>query len=245
MKDGYRYIDGKIEITDYSDNGTRELEHRHYQDNIEEILITENTIEELQKRKDETKKDIEENINEISERKGLIPATWVCILAITLVFGGSISVILNLLLAINNWSTIICSFIIISIIFNKIVISPLKEEIKELTRDLNGNKLTLQAIKEELGKNKEMLKVLKANMTRDREDEIKNDSSYRQLSYVEKLEQLNKELDLYYCVGFYENEMIENYKNDTLDALEENGFEKEQIKTLKRILEKRVNLEIE
>lgn len=240
MKDGYRYVDGKLEITDYSDNGIRELEYRHYQDNIEEILITENTIEELQKRKEETKKDIEENINEISERKGLIPVTWVCILAITLVFGGSISVILNLLLAINNWSTILCSFIIISIIFNKIVISPLKKEIKELTRDFNGNKITLQAIKEELSKNKELLKVLKANMTRDREDEIKNDSSYRQLSYVEKLEQLNKELDLYYCVGFYENEMIENYKNDTL---EENGFKEEEVKVLKRILEKRVNQE--
>ena len=51
MKDGYRYIDGKLEITDYSDNGIRELEYRHYQDNIEEILITENTIEELWKEK--------------------------------------------------------------------------------------------------------------------------------------------------------------------------------------------------
>lgn len=245
MKDGYRYIDGKIEITDYSDNGIRELEHRHYQDNIEEILITENTIEELQKRKDEKKKSIVETKNKLLECKGLIPALWFCIFAITLIFGGGISVILNLLLAINNWITIICSFFIIRLIFNKTVISPLKEEIKILYRVINGEELTLEEIKEELSKNKELLKALKDNMTRDKEDEIKNDTSYKQLNYVEKLEQLNEELDLCYCVGFYENEMIEKYKNNTLDELEEKGIEKKQIKTLKRILEKRLNKEIQ
>lgn len=241
MKDGYRYIDGKLEITDYSDNGIRELEYRHYQDNIEEILITENTIEELHKIKEEKKNSIKESENKLSECKGLIPAIWFCVLALTFFFGGSASVVLNLLLAINHWSTIICSFIIISLIFKEIAISPLKEEIEDLTRVINGEELALEETKEELRKNKELLKVLKNNMTRDKEDEIKNDSSYKQLNYVEKLEQLEKELDLYYCVGFYENEMIENYKNNTLDELEEKGFEKEEIKTLKRILEKRVN----
>lgn len=77
-------------------------------------------------------------------------------------------------------------------------------------------------------------------MTRDREDEIKNDSSYKQLRYVEKTEQLKKEIELYYYIGAYENEIIENYKNDTL---EENGFKEEEVKVLKRILEKRVNQE--
>lgn len=244
MKDGYRYIDGKLEITDYSDNGVRELEYRHYQDNIDEILITENTIEELYKMKDEKEKNIEENKDYIYECKQLIPSLWICILVLTFFFSAGFSVILNLLsLGINYWITFLCTFAIISLFGNKFVLSELKQEKEDYERVIKGEELVLKTIKEELRKNKELLKELKNNMTSTKEDEIKNDSSYRQLNYVEKLEELKKELDLYYCVGFYESEMIESYNNGTLDTLEEKGFKKEEVKTLKRILAKRLNQE--
>ena len=47
MKDGYRYQDGKVFVTDYSNGMERDVQIRHYQDNIEEILITENVLEKL------------------------------------------------------------------------------------------------------------------------------------------------------------------------------------------------------
>lgn len=49
MKDGYRYKDGKIIVSDYnSDNGNvRQEIEREYQDNISDVLITENVIEYL------------------------------------------------------------------------------------------------------------------------------------------------------------------------------------------------------
>jgi len=242
MKDGYRYIDGKLEITDYSDNGVRELEYRHYQDNIDEILITENTIEELYKMKDEKEKDIKKDKDYIYKCKEGILTIGAGILFFTFFLGGPLSIILHLV-GINYWITFLCTFIIISLFKYKFGISILKEEIKKFGRVIKGEELVLKTIKEELRKNKELLKELKNNMTSTKEDEIKNDSSYRQLNYVEKLEELKKELDLYYCVGFYESEMIESYNNGTLDTLEEKGFEKEEVKTLKRILAKRLNQE--
>lgn len=240
MKDGYRYVDGKLEITDYSDNGIRELEYRHYQDNIEEILTTENTIEELYKMKEEKETSIDEKQYKIYKCKMEIYGCIWCIILSTIVFGGLFSVILNLLLAINNLITIIFSLIMFSFVLNKTNISPEKEKIEDLTRTINGEELVLETIKKEITKNKELLKVLKDDMVRDKENEIKNDSSYKQLNYVQKLEELKKEIELYYYIGAYENEMIENYKNDTL---EENGFKEEEVKVLKRILEKRVNQE--
>ena len=49
MKDGYRYQDDKVLVTDYSNNSYRDIQVRHYQDNIDEILITENVLEDLDK----------------------------------------------------------------------------------------------------------------------------------------------------------------------------------------------------
>ena len=238
MKDGYRYIDGKIEIADYSNNGMRELEYRHYQDNIEEILITENTIEELYKMKDEKEKYINETYYLIYEYKDEIKACLKCILLSTIVFGGLFSILINLLLSINNLITIIFSSIIFSILLNKYHILPLKEKIKDLTKSINGNKLVFETIKKEISKNKEKLKELKDNLIRDKESEIMNDSSYKQLNYVDKIKELKKEIELYYYIGAYGNEIIENCKNNTL---EEKGFKEEEIKVLKRILEKRIN----
>jgi len=237
MKDGYRYKDGRLEITDYSDNGIREVEYRHYQDNIDEILITENTIEELNKMKEEHNSIIEKNKAYISQCKGLIPIMFLCMFFLTMLFGGGLSVILKISLEVNYWVTIVSTFIALN--FGGMYFSSLiKEEIKKYKRVLAGEELVLKTIKEELNRNKILLKDLKNDMTRNRVNEIENDFSYKQLDYVGKLEELKKELELYYFVGAYESEMIDSYKTDTLD---EKGFETEEIKILQRILEKKVS----
>lgn len=47
MKDGYRYKDGKIIVSDYNpiNGNVRQEIEREYQDNIKNVLITENIIE--------------------------------------------------------------------------------------------------------------------------------------------------------------------------------------------------------
>ena len=60
MKDGYRYKDGKIIVSDYNAiNGNVRTEmEREYQDNIEKVLITENIIEYFEPLKNEVKEKL-------------------------------------------------------------------------------------------------------------------------------------------------------------------------------------------
>lgn len=238
MKDGYRYKDGVLEIADYGDNSIREVEYRDYQDNIDELLIVENMIEELYKMKEVNDNNINRNIDYISKYKSLIPIIYGFTLCFSFLFGGFFSGYLNFSLGISKIIMIGSTFIVTALFAHKFFISNVKDEIKIYERLINGEELVLEMIKDKLRENKELLKILKEDVTRFKEEEIKNNFSYKQLDYVDKLNDLKKELDLYYYIGADENKMVEFYNNDTFS---EHGFNEDEVKILKRILDKRVS----
>jgi len=222
--DGYKIKDGKVIVVNYDEYGDVDSEEREYQDNIEELLIAENVEEHLNKLKLEADKEIKDNEYKIERNNIAIGNDWF-IIFISNFFG------LTLCLAIP-WIPLIISFIGTMLLVVPKIISKKKEN-KKIEKEILGNKLTLEGICEQVKKNQKDLRRLR-NDNRCECENVRN--GYKQFDLVE-LDDINKYLDLWYFVGYNEEDMNCAQNNQYLEEyLEDKNFRLEERKTMKRIL---------
>lgn len=219
MKDGYRYVNGKVFVTDYSNGNEREIEIRHYQDNIEEILITENILEKLNSEYIKVNEIYKEGTKKLDYLKSTMRDAFMCVFLMTFLFGGLISLLLS------SWISLFLFFIVLLGIFYKVIIKHVMENIKELRNKLKGYKLTIGVIEKEKEKQMGKLKELKENITRKKIDNnsenIIQSGEYIQLDYVGKLKELREYLCSCYAVGY----LYDCLPNDIVDFVNNNTSE--------------------
>ena len=240
MKDGYRYQDGKVFVTDYSNGMERDVQIRHYQDNIEEILITENILEKLNSEYNKLIDIYNQEVYNLENEKSIIPMAFLCILMITFLFGGVLSLLL-FMVGIKPLITLILFFITSLGLTYKFSIKGVIEEVKEMKRILKSYDFTIESIEKEIDKQQDKLKKLEDNITRDKLDtEDMNRvqrGEYIQIDYVDKLRELREYLGLCYAVGYLQegtNEYSEEYMDERINGLSKGLISNENVKTLKR-----------
>jgi len=212
MKDGYRYKDGKIIVSDYkSYNGNvREEEEREYQDNIKEILIAENMIEYFTEEKEKINEKISKQENSIYSRE-----VAMCIQVIPAIFlnscsAGFLSAMIRFCLHLSglpmisfdtskNLAFIICSSITVVLYITKVVI-PTKIDIQNLKKELSISRFALDKIVHEIIKQKALVKKLNNDKRKDSEESLAYDSEYKwttdyiRLDYVDKINEASSDL---------------------------------------------------
>lgn len=243
MKDGYRYEDGKVFVTDYSNGNERKIEIRHYQDNIDEILITENVLEKLNS---EYNKMIdiynEDNIN-LQGLKSAIPMAFLCVLMGTIIFGGLISLLFT------SWLPLFLIFAILLGVVYKFSIINIIEEIKELKKTLNGYDFTIESMEKEIEKQMKKLKELEDNITREKIDNDNEDKNkiqrgeYIQLDYVGRLKELREYLSACYAVGCLQDYLpnsMNDFVNGNTKELSKDFVNFEKVKVLRKKFDDRM-----
>jgi len=226
VKDGYKYSDGKIIAYDYDKfNNKCEIEMM-YRDNIEELLMAENVKEYLYNYKDEVNNYINTINREINkwkeERTGRIVVSAVVTFFVSLfsiLFFKPILVLMVVLLG--------------SILGIKFGID-CNRMIKKNEKKLDGAKLLLEGIEEEIEKNKIELRRLE-NDDRVEKEDVKG-RNYVQLDYVRELKKLRNYLELWRVVGEEEEKFLKYDKRDKMYTLLEDDYEQEDIRIMRRIL---------
>ena len=148
MKEAYIYKNNKIIAADIVENKGTEV-HYEYQDNIEEILKTENLLEFLNIEKERISKellDIDKNIDYNENLMPTIIASWLYYSLLSAGFGTIIGLFTNIWLVV--W---ILPLIISLICASTGIYSEIKTDI--LNKNQKGLKLELQKINERLNKN--------------------------------------------------------------------------------------------
>lgn len=244
MNKGYVYIDGKAIISDENGNHTQ----TEYYDNLDKVLIQENVIEE-----------IENKIKKLSKEKERYPDTKKKFKPTCLYFmiGGIVIIpplIIRLLTGQNPYSMnfettlgninsvllLTTTSAIIGLPVSSIITFFDYDKFKENKKKSNGIRSELEYLKRQLEKEKQTLSIL--------EEEKTNNNSNTNLIAVkiddkEKLDELNKKLDLYYNLGFnlkryykyYQKGKFDNKISKYLDeteALEARKFVEEKGPTL-------------
>lgn len=225
MIDGYRTKDGKVIVVDYDIYNTGREKEREYQDNIEELLMAENVREFLYDYRSKVKESIGKNNHEIKEWKDERSCRIIVISVVT-VLVGVISAIFKPVLLFGS--------ILIGSILGIKFANDCTKMIRYCERKLAGEELTLEGIEEEIEKNKIELRRL-VNDKRVECENIKG-RNYVQLNYVQKLKELKDYLELWRVVGEGEEKLLRYDKRDKLYAKLADDFEQEDIKTMRRIL---------
>ena len=212
MKDGYRYKNGKIIVSDYNEenrNVRKEIE-REYQDNIENVLVTENIIEYFEPLKEEEELKLDElETKKFSFELGIFLAI-IPTLFIGICIAGVISALLKFslhlcgVLELVKLSSITKLAVLISgtgtiIHYLKKVVNPTKEEINKLSKEISISEFTLKEINKELDKQYELLEKLNNDKRKDDEQSLASDSlkwtdDYIRLDYVKEISKIESNL---------------------------------------------------
>lgn len=243
MKDGYRYEDGKVFVTDYSNGNERKIEIRHYQDNIDEILITENVLEKLNSEYRMVNEIYEEDLNKMENLKSTIGAAFACVGMVTLFVGGLISLLSS------SWLPLFLIFAILLGVVYKFSIINIIEEIKELKKTLNGYDFTIESMEKEIEKQMKKLKELEDNITREKIDNDNEDKNriqrgeYIQLDYVGRLKELREYLSACYAVGCLQDYLpnsMNDFVNGNTKELSKDFVNFEKVKVLRKKFDDRM-----
>lgn len=175
MKESYRVLeDGTVSVVD-DNNFILKIERREYQDNIQEILESENTEELLKKRKEEVKEIIEYNKNTIKIKKkinaGMIMGT-IATAFIAVVLGQQISInniVQESALYVGFVGSLCTLSLLVPITISSSVsikecskeIEEYEDEIKKLDKAIELTKKRIQTLKQD--KTKEKLNDAKKN----------------------------------------------------------------------------------
>ena len=232
MKDGYKYENGLVKVVDYNENNVMTFETRDYRDNINELLMTENQIEYLQSKKNyycEQKSRIKRKIDACISNIVL----WVAKFAIFFILGCMVS------LATFLESLSIIHIAIVGLISAGgfgLCSSISRKELGKLDNQLQGVDSILQGIEEKLEDNKVLIRRLENDTRREKEEEAKKSSEYKQLECVEKLNEIDGYLYLWYDAGFYESDILYCESEETLDTYLTRQYCEEDAKTMKYII---------
>ena len=228
MKEAYIYKNNKIIAADIVENKGTEV-HYEYQDNIEEILKTENLLEFLNIEKERISKellDIDKNIDYNENLKPTIIASWLYYSLLSAGFGTIIGLFTNIWLVV--W---ILPLIISLICASTGIYSEIKTDI--LNKNQKGLKLELQKINEQLNKNNTYLEKLKKDKRVSIEKAKEVSKKFNYVAYKEKLEELKKLLETYRLIGKNIELYKKYYKKGILEEKLQRTLEEEQIKLIK------------
>lgn len=228
MIDGYKCRDGKVVVINYDEDNNRYEEERVYQDNIEELLMAENVEEYLLSYRDDMNTLINTKKDEIKQWKEERTCRKVVI--------AVVAVVLSVLFAIFKPMSFVGVVLLASGFYGKFV-SECTRIIKELESEIDGAKLTLEGIKEQLEENRVELRRLE-NDDRIVKEDIS--SEYKQLNYVEELKKLKRYLELWYVAGMNEKKFLKYIENQELSENISDDFPNEEVRIVRRILTDRV-----
>ena len=230
MNEAYRYKDGNVIITGFIDNeATKEI--RPYQDNIDKILINENIIEWLNSFKNAIIFDIEDNKYHIDCGKTCIKVSIPIIIASTIVLG----IIFNMILS-NIMQSGILSLLTTSTVFGKILIYDQIKQTKQSKKIIEVNEIELQEIEKEIEKVLKETQELEQCKEKVKEEEIKKDSSYRQLNYVEKLKKIREYLEMILLYEMCKEELSTYDEQGILEEKLKDELDSSKMKTLRKII---------
>lgn len=232
MKEAYVYKDNKIIAADLVENAGTEVQY-DYQDNIEEIMKTENILEYLETEKVELTKKINNLNKRIKKNNKSLShylAIWVYYSFMSIGLGTFIGIISNIWIV--TWIlplliTIIYSiFIIFTVINTNISI-----------RHQKCHQLELEKIEEKIKENETLLETLRIDkrVSETKINEIKNKFNY--VKYKEKLNKLKKYLETYRLIGKNIELYNKYYKKGILEEKLNNSLAEEQIKLIKKYIE--------
>lgn len=236
MKDGrIIYYDEKVIVTDYGK--TIKSEDREYQDNIKEIIETENILEELFKEKCNLTKKINDNNLEIQYKKEINKVlTYTLFLApiFSAIVGSLIDKSLLIEEGLKVWQFLGMSGIILSVASFAPFINMFKKIIKIKIKENNGYNLEINEIEKELDKNKELLHQLNLDKSKENyEENLKKQHEDIHNIHLEKYKKIKDLLMLYYEIGENEKEFQKYYDKGMLDSKLEEAYESEEIDTIK------------
>ncbi|MBR6689995.1 MAG: hypothetical protein IKL65_01530 [Bacilli bacterium] len=242
MKDGRLvYYDDKVMVTDYKKRIT--IEEREYQDNIKEIITTENIIEELENEKDKlNNKKIENSqyINSLEKNKKLLYSFLIIIPIFSILLGvlaGTLDPNLAMGPGLKAWQFMGIAGTIMSTVTIAPIISTFKHGIKRMKKENNGCDLELIELEKELESNKEFLAKLNADKTKKNQElalQRVHESIYN--IHKEKYNEIKKLLTLFYQIGANESELIRYYNEGTLEENLKNEYDVEEIEKIKTYL---------
>jgi len=232
MKDGnIIYTDGKVFIDNYNlKEGTLEVQEREYQDNIKEIIKTENFIEELENLKIQIENDINENIGLIESFNGG-KKTYIKMWIGATIFAG----ILSLVFSPNMIITSTLAMSLLSTSFFGFFYYLDKQRVKFAKKEIKCFQLQLEELEIELNNNNLLLKELENNKTKTNQKESE-EKKYDNINNIhrEKCKQIKKQLYLYRHIIFNEKEFLKYYNEDKLDDKLKEEYEPEEIVTIKK-----------
>ncbi len=231
MKEAYIYKDNKVTVADITENECVEVKY-NYQDNIEEILKTENILEYLSSEKEkinETLDSIDKQIKTNEKTFPIIIASWFYYGFLSVGFGAIIGLFTNIWIVVWALPLLISIICTITAFYNEISTNILLNQQK-------GFKLVLQKIHEQLNKNKTYLEKLKKDKktTQERLNEISKKFNY--IDYKSKLEELKKYLETYKMIGENIELYKKYYKKGILEEKLSYKLEEEQIKLIKKYI---------
>lgn len=235
MKQEYIYDEGKITAYDDEIGLCKSIE---YQDNIENIFLTENTIEitedVLPKLKNK-KSNYEQNLKEMSKNiYGLL-----IFLIIIALFAPTLTCHLISAVGKISFSSITVANIhlapLLTIFFCPIFtligltkVFATKSDIKTLKRKINGLNTEIGFLEKKLEKEKENLNNLKNDKTRELEEEMKIKPK-RKINNERVINNLKELRDLYFNIGYYEKKYTKYYDNGKLNQKLRKDYSKEEI----------------
>lgn len=229
MKEKYIYKDGKINAVDYNIIGI-DISYE-YQDNIGEILKTENIIEFLEKNKNVIKRDIRELCNSIKRNNKKMD-----LLEKILVINSIVSA---LFLVLNP--IIFISFYVLTLGICLVYLSVFSSINNKYIKIINGNRLELKELEKELVKNKKYLIKLYKNkaITEEKIKGIENKVNF--VRYREYLKELRKYLKMHFYIGSNEKEFEKYYKDGSIDKKLEKEYDNDEIKLIKKYFDNKKN----
>lgn len=233
MKEAYIYKDEQIIVADIKEDKCVEVKYG-YQDNIEEVLKTENILEFLNIEKERISKELLDIDKKRTNTENLTPtiiASWIYYSLLSVGFGTIIGLFTNIWLIVWLLLLIISLICASSAIYNEINISILNKKQK-------GYKLELQKIHEQLNKNKTYLEKLKNDKRISLEKTNKVSKKFNYVEYKEKLEELKKYLETYKLIGKNIELYKKYYKKGILNERLNKILENDQIELIKKYIKK-------
>lgn len=205
MNKEYIYVNGKVVVADES--GIKPP--IDYSDNIEDILVTENVIEEIEKTLKEKQSNLESNqLYEKSLKKNkmlpiLIFAIGSVVIPSILVPSLGTNELVETIFGVTMHTSTLLTINMIPLLtlIGGLLSGILHFEHKTLVHEIKGNRSEIYFLSQKLEEEKEKLNQLQNKRTRKNEKEFNETSSSKIVKDRKQLEELKELLNIYYNYG--------------------------------------------
>ena len=228
MKDKFIYKDGLIYTNDKKNKKVEEFKTYKYQDNISDILATENVLEYLENNKNNILKNNTKILNKYiktQERTMIFFAIIIFCLLLSIPFINLLNVIISIL------SILLCGGALY-FLANRIE--------KNFDKKKNYNFGKLDKINEEININLKKLLELDMNQKKELEDNYK-DKGVVKVNYKEKLIELRELIELYGHIASNKDKYQKYYDKGIIDKKLHKEYNEEERKLIKTYFDDKKN----